>query len=311
MSLARLPTALRRLHARAAALAPSRHHLRAPAAAALSTTAARYVAPPSSLSLSLAGKVIAVTGSTQGLGAAIVRAAVALGAEGVVIHGRDTGKESCVALERHAREAGCHALVVAADLQVEADCRRIIHAAADEFGRIDGLVNSAGCTFRGGLDNTDGPLWDTIFNVNARAPFFTTQEAVKLMRATGVRGSIVNVSSKSAYGGQTFLTPYCASKAALDCVTKNTAQAVKADGIRVNSIQLGWCHTDQEHVVQLEETGDALWREHAEEGMAVGRMLVPGDAAALAAFLLSDASVMITGGLHDIFPEEEVRGCYA
>lgn len=142
---------------------------------------------------------------------------------------------------------------------------------------------------------------------------------------------------------QSFLTTYCASKAALgtsaagwllaaatrlpralttafemccmawphktDCVTKNTAHTLKADGIRVNGVQLGWCFTDQEEVVQLQEKGEG-WREAAEATMATGRMLRPEDAASLAAFLLSDASTMMTGSLLDLFPEEAVPGCY-
>ena len=96
---------------------------------------------------------------------------------------------------------------------------------------------------------------------------------------------------------------------AADCVTKNTAHTLKADGIRVNGLQLGWCFTDQEEVVQLQEKGQG-WREAAEATMATGRMLRPEDAASLAAFLLSDASTMMTGSLLNLFPEEAVPGCY-
>ena len=254
-----------------------------------------------------------MTGSTQGLGADIAKTVAGAGASGVVIQGRDpsTKAQPVVDAVREASGGACEALVVAADLARSQDCHDLIAQADAHFGRIDGLVNAAGCTFRGGLFNSDDELWDYMFNVNAKAPFILTSEAAKCMKRDNIQGSIVNISSKSATGGQPFLTTYCASKAALDCVTKNAAQTLKGDGIRVNSVMMGWSYTDNEHLTQLDENpAGERWLEEADARSPVGRILRPNDISAMTLFLLSDASTMVTGGLHNIYPEEDVPGCY-
>ena len=79
--------------------------------------------------------------------------------------------------------------------------------------------------------------------VNVKAPFFLMQHCVKIMKRDGRPGSIVNVASMSAHGGQPFLTPYSTSKGALVVLTKNVAHALRADRIRANVINLGWTDT--------------------------------------------------------------------
>src|SRR3954453_6768737 len=103
----------------------------------------------------LDGKVVVVTGSTQGLGAAIARHAASVGAQGIVVTGRDRerGEQVC-------DELPCDAEFVAADLAHVNGCRRIIAACDERFGRIDGLVNAAGLSSRGTLDDTTIELWD-------------------------------------------------------------------------------------------------------------------------------------------------------
>ena len=124
-----------------------------------------FTAPISRPSLDLSGKVVLVTGSTQGLGAGIVRALVECNVGGVVIHGRDTSKGSATTLAADVKAAGVESLIVSADLAEEDDCVRLVAQADAAFGRLDGLVNAAGCTFRGGLWNSDADLWQYMFNV--------------------------------------------------------------------------------------------------------------------------------------------------
>jgi NAD(P)-dependent dehydrogenase (short-subunit alcohol dehydrogenase family) len=154
----------------------------------------------------LTGRVVVVTGSTQGLGEGIARRCAELHAAAVVITGRDEARGAGVA--RAIEKAGTRALFVRADLAVVDDCRTIIKAASDKFGRIDGLVNSAATTDRGTLDNTSVELWDRMMDLNVRAPFLLMQEAARVMKAGGRGGSIVNILSMSANGGQPFLTAY-------------------------------------------------------------------------------------------------------
>ncbi len=185
----------------------------------------------------LAGGVYLVTGSTQGIGAAVAVALAQAGAQGLVICGRNKkgGAQVSAAIEA----AGAAAEYVPADLTEVADCRAVTAACDKRFGRLDGLVNAAGLTDRGTLDNTTVEFWDRMFAVNARAPFILLQDAVAIMRREGIAGRIVNIITMSSHGGQPFLTAYCASKGALATLTKNAAHALRGDRIRVNGINIG------------------------------------------------------------------------
>ena len=252
----------------------------------------------------LADKVIIVTGGTQGLGEGIARHLAELGAAGLVICGRNqaNGQRVAAALE----ELGAPSLYAPADLSQEADCRQVVHACDERFGRVDGLVNAAGLTTRGTLDDTSVELWDRIFAVNTRAPFILMQESARLMKREGRGGSIVNILSMSSYGGQPFITAYCASKGALATLTKNTANGLRFDRIRVNGINMGWTATDAEHEIQKAMGQPDNWLELAEARMPFGRILRPRDIATLTAYLLSDDAQMMTGAIIDL--DQNVMG---
>ena len=110
-----------------------------------------------------------------------------------------------------------------ADLAGMDDTRKVVAAADKAFGRVDILVNSAGITDRGTIWDTKPELFDAMFAVNVRAPFFLMQDALKVMKREKIEGSIVNIISMSGHGGQSFITAYCASKGALITLTKNVA----------------------------------------------------------------------------------------
>ncbi|MFN8373669.1 MAG: SDR family oxidoreductase [Anaerolineae bacterium] len=254
----------------------------------------------------LQGKVVIVTGSTQGLGEGIARHLADVGAQAVVICGRNQENGHRIAADL--QQAGTNALYVAADLESEADCRQIVRACDERFGRVDGLVNAAGLTTRGTLDDTSVELWDQIFRVNTRAPFILMQEAVRVMKREKISGSIVNVLSMSAHGGQPFITAYCASKGALATLTKNAAHALRFDHIRVNGLNIGWTFTTNEHAVQLAMGKPENWLELAEPKLPFKRLLRPQDVAGITAYLLSDAAEMMTGSLVDF--DQHVIGNY-
>jgi len=197
---------------------------------------------------SFAGKVAVVTGSTQGLGAATATLFAARGAEGLIITGRNAERGNAVAASLNS--ATTTAKFVPAELSDVASCHALIEAADAEFGRIDVLVNAAAYTVRGSIVDTTVELWDRMMNINARAPFLLTQAAAAIMRREQTPGSIVNVSSVAAHGGQEFLNPYVASKAALNAWTKNTAFALAPDRIRVNVVAPGWMNTEGEDLIQ-------------------------------------------------------------
>ena len=171
----------------------------------------------------------------------------------------------------------------------------------------DVLVNAAALTDRGTILDTTPELFDRMFAVNVRAPFFLMQDAAKIMRRTGRGGTIVNILSTSAYGGQPFLTPYSASKGALAILTRNVAYALMRDRIRVNGLNIGWMDTPGEHAIQKRAHGaEEGWLARAEAQMPTGRLLKPLEVARAIAFLASDESGMMTGALVDF--DQSVQG---
>ena len=245
----------------------------------------------------LGDKVIIVTGSTQGLGEEIARQSEDLGAAGIVISGRNADRGTAVA--RSLSTNGCRSIFVEAELADIEACRGIVRRCDEEFGRVDGLVNSAACTERGTLEDTSPEHWDKIMAINVRAPFLLMQESVRLMKRAGNGGSIVNILSVSAHGGQPKLTPYSVSKGALATLTKNAGHSLMPDRIRVNGINVGWMATPNEHAVQKSEGQPENWLEIAEANMPYGRILRPNDIAGLVTYLLSDAAQMMNGALID------------
>lgn len=254
----------------------------------------------------LDGKIIVITGGTQGVGEAVAREAAASGAAGLCLTGRDKARGERVAGEISSN--GCPTIFAPALLEDPAACREVIGAADRQFGRIDGLVNAAGLTDRGTLEDTTVELWDRLFDVNVRAPFILTQEAVRRMRRDKRLGSIVNIITRSSHGGQPFLTAYSASKGALAVLTKNNAHALRFDRIRVNGVNIGWMDTPGEHAIQKRDGKPADWLAGAEKSQPFGRLLRATDAAVMSVYLLSDASLPMTGALIDY--DQNVMGAY-
>jgi NAD(P)-dependent dehydrogenase (short-subunit alcohol dehydrogenase family) len=254
------------------------------------------------------GKFGVVTGGTQGLGAAVAKQLAEAGAKGLVTCGRSREKGEAVA-RKISDATGCKVLFVEADLASVPDCRNVFAAADKSFGRIDMLVNAAGLTDRGDILTTDEKLFDRMFAVNTKAPFFLMQEAIRRMIRDEVAGSIVNIGSISGFAGQPFIAPYCSSKAALAALTRNTAFAVMRNRIRVNQLEIGWMSSDGEDRIQREYHGaDEKWLERASAERPFGRLLTPEEVARTVAFLLSNDSGMMTGSVIDF--DQSVIGAF-
>lgn len=255
----------------------------------------------------LSSAVAIVTGSTQGLGEAIAREFAARGAAGLVLTGRNAARGEAAA--RSIGQTGCKVEFVQADLADLNSVRRIVPAADAAFGRVDVLVNAAGDTDRGTVFDTSPELFDRLIAVNLRAPFFLIQDVATLMRRKKIEGSIVNIQSMSAHGGQPFLTIYSASKTALAGLTKNAAFSLMPWRIRVNGLNVGWMSTPGEDAVMRRHHGaQDGWLEKAAAEQPFGRLVDPKEVARAVAFLASSESGLMTGTNIDL--DQSVLGTW-
>ncbi|MDX8528090.1 SDR family oxidoreductase [Mesorhizobium sp. MSK_1335] len=246
----------------------------------------------------LDGKVVLVTGATQGIGRAIAEIAARSGAAGLLITGRDQKRGDAVVAELAAM--GTATAFAAADLGDPEAPARLAQACIERFGRIDGLVNAAGLTDRASFVDATLDGWASLFAVNTRAPFFLMQAAIADMKKRGRGGAIVNILSINAHCGSPELAVYSATKGALATLTKNAANAHRFDRIRVNGINVGWTDTPAERIMQAETLGRGPgWLDAANATQPFGRLFSVTDIASLAVFLLSDAAGPMTGTLVD------------
>jgi NAD(P)-dependent dehydrogenase (short-subunit alcohol dehydrogenase family) len=243
-------------------------------------------------------KVLLVTGGAQGLGRAVALEAVRSGAAAIIL--TDRHKERGAEVVSEILKMGARAAFIAADLEEQDAPARIISAAIDQFGRLDGLVNAAGLSDRGSVAGADTALFDHLFAVNTRAPMFLMQGVIRHLKERQAPGSIVNILSFQAHGASTDLAIYGATKAALSLLTKNAAFSHRKDRIRVSGINLGWADTPGEREMQAVKLrkGES-WLAEAGARMPWGRLIQPEDVARLTLFLLSDVSIPMTGALID------------
>ena len=246
----------------------------------------------------LAGKVVLISGGTQGVGAAAARTAARCGAEAVVVSGRDPQKAE--GLLEEISDLGAEAMAVRADVAVIADAQNSVAATIEAYGRVDCVVNAAGFTERGTLLNTTPEMFEQHVAINLRGPFFIMQAAVRDMLARNARGTIVNVLSISARTGAPILAPYAASKGGLTSLTRNAAHAHRFDGIRINGLNIGWTATPGEDVIQKRfHDADDDWLKQAGERLPAGRLGDPDEIADMIVYLLSDGSGVVTGSIID------------
>ena len=238
----------------------------------------------------LKNKVLLITGSTTGIGEASARLAVAQGAQ-VMLHGLEEELAQQVQ-----RDLGDQVRYVIADLIEPANCVKVVEATLAAFGRLDGVVNNAAVVTRSNLESTDAATFDRIIGINLRAPILIIREAVNAFRAQGDGGAIVNIGSINALAGEPNLLAYSASKAGLLTATRNLANALATERIRVNQLNLGWVTTPNEIALKIREGLSEGWEQNVPSHFAPsGKLLTPAEVAHHVIFWVSDASAPANG----------------
>ena len=190
----------------------------------------------------MADKAALITGGSSGIGLAVARA---LGQDGfgITVSARRPDK-----LEQAAatlRDEGLEVLAVAANMAEEEDIRRMVAAHQEEFGRLDLLMNNAGVGIGGAIADAETKKLDMQIDVNLRAVYLVTREAIPMLKTAGADGGsmIVNTASIAGKRPQGWLAAYSATKAGVIALTEATAKELAENGVRCTAICPGFVDT--------------------------------------------------------------------
>lgn len=237
----------------------------------------------------LKGKLAFVTGGSRGIGAAICRAFAAEGAHVVLTYGGSKDKAEALAAEIN--KAGGKAEAIGCDASVMGETARVMRGVASQHGQIDVLVNNAGIAREVTLAKLTDEDWNKVMAVNVTAPFEAIRLAGELMRPGG---SIITIGSIL---GDRVPSPglgaYCASKAAVQLLTKAAARELGRKGLRANVIQPGPIDTDM-------NPADGATADLQRMMVPLGRYGKAGEIASVAVFLASDESSFVNGTTIDV-----------
>jgi NAD(P)-dependent dehydrogenase (short-subunit alcohol dehydrogenase family) len=241
----------------------------------------------------LKDKVIIITGATSGIGRALTIRAVAEGAR-VVIHGID--KVNGQKLVDH---LGKNVTLCIADLEDASTPKKIVDCALEAFGQIDSVVNNAATIKRSNLLQITPEEFTKTLTINLQSALFLIQAAFPHLKKSG--GSVLNIGSINAYTGESSLLAYSISKAGLQTLTRNLANAHGVDGVRFNLINPGWILTDREYADQIKKGLPENWpNKLGPENIPFGKMSTPEQLAAACIYWLGDESKPFTGSIVDL-----------
>ena len=195
-----------------------------------------------------------ITGASRGIGKAIALELASLGYD-LAMPGRDLTLLGKTAEE--AEKRGVRTLCIEADLTDSTTCPMIVERAAAEFGGIDLLVNCAGLSAAGSFTEASPELWDKVFAVNAKAPFFLSQAALPYLKKS-IKPTVINISSVVGFKGYANQSVYASSKHALAGFTQVFAKEVQPFGIRVHLISPGGVATEMVKQMRPDIKADEL-----------------------------------------------------
>jgi 3-oxoacyl-[acyl-carrier protein] reductase len=233
----------------------------------------------------LEGKGVLISGGSSGIGRAAARRFLEEGAR--VFVGGLEAEEVAGVVDELGLAGG-----LAGDVSLEADVTALVAGAEDALGRIDVLINNAGVATKGAFVDITPEAWDRTFGVNLRGMFLVAQAAARSMLAhEPAGGTIVNMASTNALGGEAEFAHYNASKGGVLQLTRTMAVELGPRGIRVNCVCPGFIDTPLNDVLATPDERAA----YARERIPLGRAGRADEVAAAYAFLASDDASFVHG----------------
>ena len=235
----------------------------------------------------LTGRVALVTGASRGLGEGFARVLAKAGAD-VALTSRHP--ESLLRIKNEIELMGRRAVAVALDVRNEQSIKAAVSEVESSLGRIDALVNNAGCNVRKPALDVTWEEWNLILETNLRGPFFVAQAVARGMIDRRY-GRIINIGSVTSVAGYAGLGPYGASRGGIKQLTMSLADDWGVHGITVNCLAPGWFRTDQNAVLYE----DAEWVKYLCDRIPLKRPGLPGDLDGALLFLAAECSRYVTG----------------
>ena len=236
----------------------------------------------------LENKAALISGGARGMGAEEARL---FAAEGAAVAIGDVLEEEGRRVAQEILDQGGQALFVPLDVTRESAWTAAVAAAVTQFGKLDVLVNNAGVSASGRVEEVEAADWERVMAINAKGVFLGTKAAIPEMRRAG-GGSIINISSQLGLVGAAFTSPqYPASKGAVRLLTKSTAIQYAGEGIRANSVHPGPINTP---MTQVRRDDPETYRSMVAQ-IPLGRFGEPLEVAYGVLFLASDESSFMTG----------------
>ena len=234
----------------------------------------------------LKGKVALISGGARGMGAVEAKLFALEGAKIII---GDILESEGLRTEAEINANGGECIFVRLDVTTEADWQSAMRFAMTRFGRLDVLVNNAGISVSGIIEDLSEGDWDRVMDINVKGVFLGTKHAIPAMRATG-GGSIVNISSGAGIAPQPGTSgAYAASKGAVRIFSKATAIQYAPENIRCNSVHPGPVETDMLALTSSDDRAAMVGR------VPLGRVGTSEEIAYGVLYLASDEASFVTG----------------
>ena len=233
-------------------------------------------------------KIVLLTGASGGIGKAIAESFAAEGAR-LALVGRNS-----LRTEETASATGAEYFSTI-DITKPENCRELVRDVAFRLGSVDVLVNNAGGIARGNTAEVTEKEWFELFDINVHAPFFLSQEAIRIMQNQQNKGVIVNISSVLGLRGKKEHIIYCTTKGALIQMTRSMALDCAEQGIRINAVCPGTTDTPMPLSKHKAPMTHELLLENSVRMIPLKRPADPVEIAKTVLFLASDSASYITG----------------